>query len=75
MMPLACLACRLEAGRAGATELKTWASQAVALELAHTDVSYREVCSGLAVSAFSDMKQQDVPRLNWWLMSGDTDFL
>lgn len=75
LMPLANRACRLEAARAGATELTAWASPAVAHQLEHSDIGRREVCAGLGVSAASDFKPEDVPRLRWWLMGGDTDFL
>jgi len=75
LMPLAALSCRIEAARSGAAELSLWASAAVAKQLACAGISRREVCAGLAVSACSDLKPQEVPVLHWWLMGGDTDFL
>lgn len=75
LMPLACRACRLEAGRAGAAELTAWASSAVAQQLALSGIAQREVCAGLGIPTASDLKPQDVPGLRWWLMGGDTDFL
>lgn len=75
LMPLASRACRLEAGRAGASELTAWASLAVAQQLEHSDIVRREVCAGIGIPSASDLKPQDVPGLRWWLMGGDTDFL
>lgn len=75
LMPLASRMCRLEAGRAGAGELKAWASAAVAQELAGTDVARRAVCAGLGVSVASALAPKELASLRWWLMGGDTDFL
>ena len=75
LMPLANLACRLEARRNGADELTAWASTAVAWQLEKSGISRREVCAGIGVSASSDLRHDDVAGLQWWLMGGDTDFL
>ena len=75
LMPLACMACRHEAARAGASALTAWSSSAVAHQLEGTDIIRRDVCAGLAVSAASDLEPEDVPGIRWWLMGGDTDFL
>lgn len=75
LMPLVSRACRIEAARAGATELTAWASPAVAHQLADSGIKRRAVCAGLGIPASSDLRPQDVPGLRWWLMGGDTDFL
>lgn len=75
LMPLACQACRVEATRAGATELTAWASPAVAQQLADTGITQREVCARLGIPSASDLKPQELPAMRWWLMGGDTDFL
>jgi len=75
LMPLAALSCRIEAGRHGASEVMAWASAAVSRQLASSGIRRRELCSGLAVSACSDLKPQEAPDLRWWMMGGDTDFL
>lgn len=75
LMPQACKACRLEAGRAGATVLTAWASSAVAKRLVHSAIERREVCAGLGIPVASDVKPEAIPRLRYWLMGGDTDFL
>ncbi len=75
LMALASRACRIEAGRAGASELTAWASAAVAQQLAISGMARREVCAGLGVSAASVPSARDQAALPWWLMGGDTDFL
>lgn len=60
LMPLACMACRHEAARAGASALTAWSSSAVAHQLEGTDIIRRDVCAGLAVSAASDLEPEDV---------------
>lgn len=74
-MPLASAACRLEAARNGATELVAWASPSVAGLLERSGIERRAVCAGLGIPTSSDLNPQDMPRLQWWLMGGDTDFL
>ena len=68
-------ACRIEAARAGATELTAWASAAVIGQLAQSGYGRRMVCAGLGVPVASDLMPEEVPRLQYWLMGGDTDFL
>ena len=68
-------ACRIEAARAGATELTAWASAAVIDRLAQSGYERRMVCAGLGVPVASDLLPEEVPRLQYWLMGGDTDFL
>ena len=75
LMALASRACRLEAARAGASELTVWASAAVAHPLAHSNYERRVVCAGLGIPVASDVTPEEVPRLRYWLMGGDTDFL
>ena len=75
LMPLASRACRLEASTVGATELIVWASVAVVNQLADSNYEHRVVCSGLGFPVASDLKDEEVPRLRYWLMGGDTDFL
>lgn len=75
LMPLAHQACRLEAARAGATELTAWASPAVAQRLADTGITRREVCAKIGIPTASDLNALEVSGLRWWFMGGDTDFL
>jgi len=75
LMPLASLACRHEAARAGAAGLTAWSSSVVAQQLAGTDIIRRDICAWLAVSAASALEPEEVPGIRWWLMGGDTDFL
>jgi hypothetical protein len=75
LMPVANLACRLEAIRAGAAELTAWASAAVAEQLAGTGITQRELCAKIGIPCASDLKPEEVSGLRWWFMGGDTDFL
>ena len=75
LTPLALQACRLEARRAGASELTGWASAAVAQRLAQSGIERRVVWAGLGIPVASDMKPEEIPRVRYWLMGGDTDFL
>ena len=75
LMPLAGQACRMEAARAGASELMAWASAAVVNLLVDSDIQSREVCAGLGIPTTSDVGSQDMAGLQWWLTGGDTDFL
>ena len=75
LMPLVSLACRLEAGGAGAAELTAWASAAVAEQLVNTGITQREVCAKIGIPCASDLKPHEVSGLRWWFMGGDTDFL
>ena len=75
LMPVANLACRLEAIRAGAAELTAWASAAVAEQLAGTGITQRELCAKIGIPCASDLKPEEVSALRWWFMGGDTDFL
>lgn len=75
MMPLASLACRLEAARAGAAELTAWASSEVADQLTGTGITQRQVCAGIGVPCASDLTAPEVSGIRWWFMGGDTDFL
>lgn len=75
LMELAHQACRLEAARAGASELTAWASPAVAQRLASTGITQREVCAKIGIPTASDLGPTEVSRLAWWFMGGDTDFL
>ena len=75
LMPLVSTACRQEAGRAGAAEMITWASPAVAKQLADTGITQRELCAKIGIPRASDLKPEEVSGLRWWFMGGDTDFL
>jgi hypothetical protein len=75
LMPLVNLACRLEAARAGAAEMISWASPAVAERLAGTGITQRELCAKIGIPCASDLKPEEVSGLRWWFMGGDTDFL
>lgn len=74
-MVLACAFCRDEAQRAGATHLGAWATPAVAQSLAATGIAHSSVTAWLGIPRRSDLAEADIPRLRWWLMGGDTDFL
>lgn len=75
LMPLAALACRLEAHHAKAAELVTWASGEVAQQLAATGIARREPSACLGIPVSSGLPADEVQALRWWMMSGDTDFL
>lgn len=75
LLPTACRLARLEAAREGSSGLTTWASPAVAHHLAGTGVTQRSLAAVLGVPKASDLTQEQVQQLNWWLMAGDTDFL
>lgn len=75
LMPLASQACRMEAARAGASELMAWASSAVANLLSHSDIQSSVVCAGLGIPAASDLQSHNIADIQWWLTGGDTDFL
>ena len=75
LLPMACTLARLEAARSGSAGLTTWASPAVALRLADTGVTQRSLAAVLGVPKASDLKEEQVLHLDWWLMAGDTDFL
>lgn len=75
LMPLASQACRMEAARAGASELMAWASSAVASLLVDSDIQGREVCAGLGIPVASDLQSHNIADVPWWLTGGDTDFL
>jgi hypothetical protein len=75
LMPLVSTACRQEAARAGAAEMLTWASPAVAEQLTGTGITQRELCAKIGIPCASDLKPEEVSGLRWWFMGGDTDFL
>lgn len=75
LMPLVSTACRQEAARAGAAEMLTWASPAVAKQLTGTGITQRELCAKIGIPCASDLKPEEVSGLRWWFMGGDTDFL
>jgi GNAT superfamily N-acetyltransferase len=59
----------------GTPELQAWASSAVCEVLQNTAVADQSTCAWIGIPAASDVKPDDLPALNWWLMGGDTDFL
>jgi len=75
LLPAACTLGRLEAAHLGSAGLTTWASPAVALRLAETGVTQRSLAAVLGVPKASDLAEEQVQNLDWWLMAGDTDFL
>lgn len=75
LLPMACTLARLEAARSGSAGLTTWASPAVARRLADTGVTQRSLAAVLGVPKASDLTEEQVQHLDWWLMAGDTDFL
>jgi hypothetical protein len=75
LMPLVCRACRSETAKAGATELTSWASAAVAEQLKGTGIARRGECARLGIPRRAQLTEEEAPGLSWWLMGGDTDFL
>lgn len=75
LLATACRLCRVQVARTGAAGLTTWASPAVANHLAGTGVTQRAVAAVLGMPKASNLTADQLPRLNWWLMGGDTDFL
>ncbi|MGE4239892.1 hypothetical protein [Ramlibacter sp.] len=73
--PLACRASLAEAARAKATSLSAWATTAVTQSLRDTGMAAPTVTAWLGIPCRSALDAADVPRLRWWLMGGDTDFL
>jgi hypothetical protein len=74
-MGLASILCQAEAGRQGATEMLTWASKAVQDQLAASGITERNEVAKIGVPTASDVPSAGIHALEWWLMSGDTDFL
>lgn len=74
-LPVASRACRVYAARQGAKYLTAWASDAVCAHLNATEPARSTVASGLGVPVASDVMENSVLALKWWLMGGDTDFL
>ena len=75
MLDLASRLCRIEAARLGASSLLTWASSAVVLALQQSGFSRQAEVARIGVPVASDVSSDDVAQMNWWFMSGDTDFL
>ncbi|WP_295852300.1 GNAT family N-acetyltransferase [uncultured Xylophilus sp.] len=75
LMALATLACRREAGRAGASGMTAWATPAVREHLAATGLSDVTETARLGVPVASDVQADAVAGFRWWFMGGDTDFL
>lgn len=67
--------CRQEAARLGASSLLTWASPAVVMALQPSGFSRQTEVARIGVPVDSDVSSQEVAEMNWWFMSGDTDFL
>jgi len=72
---LASALCQAQAARLGATEMTTWASQAVQDQLTASGVAARHEVAKIGVPTASAVPDESVQALDWWLMSGDTDFL
>lgn len=67
--------CQAEAFARGASEMVTWASASVETQLQGCGVSERHAVAKIGVPTSSDLPTDGERPLDWWLMSGDTDFL
>ena len=67
--------CQAEAFKRGASEMVTWASAFVEAQLQGCGVSERYEVAKIGIPTSSDLPTNGARPLDWWLMSGDTDFL
>lgn len=67
--------CQAEAFRRGASEMVTWVSASVEAQLQGCGVTERHEVAKIGVPTSSDLPADGARPLDWWLMSGDTDFL
>lgn len=75
LMEVASRMCRAFVSELGGARLVTWASAAVEQHLMGSGFVSAGTVAGIGVPVASDVAADDVPSLNWWFMSGDTDFL
>jgi hypothetical protein len=75
MMSLASRLCRQAAAKLGASSVVTWASPAVMTALQPSGFSRQTEVARIGVPVDSAVSSQEVAEMNWWFMSGDTDFL
>ena len=75
MLGMASRLCRQEAAQLGASALLTWASPAVARALQPTGFSRQTEVARIGVPVASAVTSKEAVQMNWWFMSGDTDFL
>ena len=75
LLPLACQASRIAAAGQGAAGLTAWASPALSAALESSGITGRCTAAVLGIPHASDLAPVDVPKLHWWFMAGDTDFL
>ncbi len=71
----ACRLCTAFARTNGASGLVSWVSQGVRELLADSGYCASSPVCGIGVPVASDIKPAELDNLNWWFMSGDTDFL
>lgn len=75
LMPVAVQHALQNATQHGTPELQAWASAVVCEALQRTGAAPPNTCAWIGIPTASDVQADDLPTLNWWLMSGDTDFL
>lgn len=75
MMSLASRLCRQAAAKLGASSVVTWASPAVMIALQPSAFSRQTEVARIGVPVASAVSTKEVADMNWWFMSGDTDFL
>lgn len=68
-------ACAAEAARGGATRMVAWCSAAVTQCLQDSGVEHLSITARLGIPRASALTQDEVARMGWWFMGGDTDFL
>lgn len=71
----ACRAALRIAAQDGAATMTAWASAGVAERLASSEPDFLPPAAEICILTPSDLTPQELPRLNLWLMGGDTDFL
>lgn len=73
--PHACQAALHIARQDGAPHMTAWASASVAQALAPTDPASMGSAAEFGILTASDLPADQVPQMNLWMMSGDTDFV
>lgn len=71
----ACLLCQAAALKHGASAMLTWASEAVDSLLHDSGVYERHEAARIGIPSNSALNPDAKTSTDWWLMSGDTDFL
>lgn len=67
--------CRQVAARLNASSVVTWASPAVVMALQASGFSRQTEVARIGVPVASAVSSDEVAQMNWWFMSGDTDFI